>query len=55
MSKPQPIEGGARRCTSLRMRIGTFVVRCGLRIAYGSRDNYAAVTMTLGTSPEVTQ
>ena len=37
------------------MRLGTFVVRCGLRIAYGPRDNYASVTLRAVTfRPETT-
>lgn len=36
---------------SARMRLGTFIVRCGLRIAYGPRDNYAEVTLSRRTRP----
>lgn len=30
---------------SVRMRLGTFIVRCGLRIAYGPNDRYDHVTL----------
>lgn len=38
-------EPSAELARSARLRFGTFIVRCGLRIAYGPNDHYESVTL----------